>query len=123
MAELARDYHEELQHDTEPPETELREQKIKQVLENVATTPTEEQYEMMKQKLLESDIIEALKNSQNNRATGLDGATYELWKTIHARYLEDIRCNRPAFNLIGLMTKAFNDIESFGVIPSTNFAE
>ncbi|KAJ7273885.1 hypothetical protein C8J57DRAFT_1594537 [Mycena rebaudengoi] len=125
MAEMARDYHEalQLQMDGEQPPEEGREQKIRQVPENTATRPTEEQFESMKQKLLEADIAEALKFSQNNKAAGLDGATYELWKAIHARYLEDVRCNRPAFNLVILMTKAFNDIETFGVVPSTNFSE
>jgi hypothetical protein len=102
---------------------EVREAKIRTVLENITAKPTEEQYEFMKRQLLEEDVEEALKNSKNNRAAGLDGATYELWKTIHARYLEDLRCNRPAFNLIGLITKAFNDIESYGIVPSTNFSE
>ncbi|KAF8178318.1 Endonuclease/exonuclease/phosphatase, partial [Mycena galopus ATCC 62051] len=123
MAEMARDYHEKLQNDDDPPQEEIREEKIKTVLENIDAVPTEDQTEMMKRQLLEADGAEALKLSQNNKAAGLDGATYELWKVIHERYLEDVRCNRPAFNLIALMTRTFNDIESFGVISSTNFSE
>lgn len=123
MAELARDYHENLQIDENLPAEELREEKIRTVLENITAKTTDEQFEAMKRQLLEEDVAAALKNSQNNRAAGLDGATYELWKTIHTRYLEDIRGNRQAFNLIGLMTRTFNDIESFGVVPSTNFSE
>ncbi|KAJ6594783.1 hypothetical protein B0H19DRAFT_854250, partial [Mycena capillaripes] len=123
MAEMARDYHEKLQRDEDPPAEEVRYKKIERVLENISTTTTDEQYEAMRKQVLEEDVAEALKQSKNNRAAGLDGATYELWKTIHARYIEDVRCGRTAFNLIGLMTKAFNDIEDFGVVPSTNFSE
>jgi hypothetical protein len=125
MAEMARDYHEALQSqvDGDQPTEEDREQKIKQVLENISTKLTDEQFDSMRNQLAEIDIAEALKVSKNNKAAGLDGATYELWKAIHARYLEDVRCDRPAFNLVGLMTKAFNDIEAFGVVPSTNFSE
>ncbi|KAJ7133771.1 Endonuclease/exonuclease/phosphatase, partial [Mycena crocata] len=123
MAELARNYHEELQVDHNPPEKELRDEKIQKVLENISTRTTDQQFETMRRKLLEEDVAEALKHSQNNKAAGLDGATYELWKTIHARYIEDVRCGRTAFNLIGLMTKAFNNIEEFGVVASTNFSE
>jgi hypothetical protein len=123
MAEMARDYQKTLQVDENPSDVEVREAKIRTVLENITAKPTAEQYESMKRQLLKKDVEEALKNSKNNRATGLDGATYELWKTIHARYLEDLQCNRPTFNLIGLMTKTFNEIESYGVVPSTNFSE
>jgi ribosomal protein L12E/L44/L45/RPP1/RPP2 len=74
--------HKNLQVNENPLDVEVWEAKIRTVLENITAKLMEEQYESMKRQLLEEDIKEALKNSKNNRAAGLDGATYELWKTI-----------------------------------------
>jgi hypothetical protein len=76
MAELACNYREALQIDEDPPAEDLREEKIKKVLENISTRTTDEQYESMKKQLSEVDVAEALNKSQNNKAAGLDGATY-----------------------------------------------
>ena len=56
-------------------------------------------------------------------STGISGLPYELWKVLNDKYETDTKEHRPTFNLIKAFTKVFIDIEEYGVIPTTNFAE
>ncbi|KAJ7601953.1 Endonuclease/exonuclease/phosphatase, partial [Mycena polygramma] len=123
MAELARNYHNDLQVDEIEPDPELRAKAITEVLENIETRTTESQFASLQAQTTEKDVTEALLCAQNNRAAGIDGLIYELWKTVNARYLEDERSGRPSFNIIQLMTMVFNDIRNFGVEEQTKFTE
>ncbi|KAJ7616192.1 hypothetical protein DFH06DRAFT_1013136, partial [Mycena polygramma] len=124
MAEmLARNYHNDLQVDEIEPDPELRAEAITEVLENIDTRTTEDQFANLQAQTTEQDVMEALLCAQNNRAAGIDGLIYELWKTVNARYLEDERCGKPSFNIIQLMTIVFNDIKNFGVEEQTKFTE
>jgi hypothetical protein len=68
-------------------------------------------------------VLEALKLSDNEKAAGLDGTIYELYKTLQERYCEDVKCGQDAFNIIATLTAVFNDIELYGVSEGTNFSE
>lgn len=71
----------------------------------------------------EEEVEKALKVSKNNTATGLDGISYEFLKTLNDRYTEDSKQEKPAFNVVSLLTAVFTDIQLHGLIPSTKFAE
>ena len=123
MANLARDYHEQLQQDnTELSEME-REEAINTVLEVINIRITETDQSNLARKLSNTDIQDALKLSANGKAPGINGITYEVWKFLDAKYIEDYNSEKPSFNIIEVMTKVFNDIETHGLINDSNFSE
>ena len=125
MANLARNYHESLQyHDETNREPDInRQREIKQVLDNLQRKLTADQEAMLKEITPRENFEMALKFSRTDSAAGLDGATYNLWKTLHARFLEDERNKRPSFDVLKLMVAAFQDIEEHGVDTTIPFSQ
>jgi hypothetical protein len=125
MAELARNYHNHLLQaglDTPPDDREII---ISEVLATVLpedTLPNSESASMGN-RLSEQEVLEALKSSKNGTATGVNGLPYELWKILNNRHEIEAKTERPTFNIIKVFTRVFNDIEEYGVVPTTNFAE
>ncbi len=123
MAELARDYHENLQKlekDVAPGE---REAAIQSAIGRIDATLSDEQADKLGAQITELEVAEALQLSKNGSAAGLDGLPYELWKVLSERYKEDVELERPAFDVVGLLAKAYQDIQNHGAVPDTNFAE
>ncbi|KAJ7605533.1 Endonuclease/exonuclease/phosphatase, partial [Mycena polygramma] len=123
MATMARDYHNRIQTERSDTPPQVREEKIKTVLERTVRKTTVEQNDTLKAKLTIEDVRHALKMSANFKAPGLDGITYELWKTLDARYQTAISLEKPAFDILGSMLKVYNDIESYGMVPGTGFSK
>ena len=124
MAELARDYHESLQKEgilNMGPEA--REESLKRPMQAIEAEVTPAQREDMKMKVSRDEVKAALKAAKDDTAAGLDGVTYELWKVIHASCEKAAKENKPGFDVLDLMTAAFNDIETNGIDKSTRFAE
>jgi Reverse transcriptase (RNA-dependent DNA polymerase) len=61
--------------------------------------------------------------SANFKAPGLNGITYELWKTLDARCQTARSLDKPAFDILRAMTQVFNEIETHGIVKGTGFAE
>ncbi|KAF8059884.1 hypothetical protein FPV67DRAFT_1390533, partial [Lyophyllum atratum] len=123
MAELAHNYHDSLQSKGDVAEPVDRRQKTEEVLEGLTKSTSEAQKQELEAVVTKAEVLEALLKSQNNTAAGLDGATYEFWKTLHNRYIEDAKQDRPAFDVVGLMTAAFVDIQRHGLVPTSRFAD
>ena len=124
MAELARDYHARLQEDgMNSLDPQSREESTHDALRSIKVKTTDEQQAYLAANVTEEDVVAALKSAQSEKAAGIDGITYEVWKSLHKRHLDDEKNGKPAFNVIRLMTAVFNDIEMYGVEKSTNFAE
>ncbi|GLB44701.1 putative RNase H [Lyophyllum shimeji] len=123
MAELARNYHDRLQSKATAVDPEIRQQKTEQVLAGITKTTSDSQKQDLGSTVTRAEVLEALSESQNNTAAGLDGATYEFWKTLHNRFVEDSKLDRPAFDVVGLMTAAFVDIQQHGLVTATRFAD
>ena len=90
MADLARDYHANLQKDepnARPPE--IREEDIQQALSAIEVRLTESQREEMGGPITYDDCELALRFSKTSSSPGMDGITYEVWKALHARFIED----------------------------------
>src|SRR5712672_680360 len=125
MAELAQNYHQNLQNDTGPsPSNEEREQQIrvsleaipaKQILENPRET-------RMNGLLDEESVSVTLKLTKNKTATRTDGCPYELWKTLKSKYDDDTIAGKPGFNIIKVLTIVYRDIQTNGLDESSNFA-
>ncbi|KAK6972174.1 Endonuclease/exonuclease/phosphatase [Favolaschia claudopus] len=90
MASLARDYHDNLQSVRPEVPPEVREEKIRTVIGRTARKITEEQKEILQRRLTYEDVQRALKMSANNKAPGLDGIPYEVWRILDDRYRTDV---------------------------------
>ncbi|KAJ3914954.1 hypothetical protein F5877DRAFT_49475, partial [Lentinula edodes] len=65
----------------------------------------------------------ALKLSANQKAPGLDGICYEIWKIIHAKYKNATAYNKEAFNIVKVLQRVYNDIETHGMAEGTKLSE
>lgn len=82
MAELARDYHDNLQRNAIPDPIEKRAATDK-VLRNIDKIVSERDKARMAEDVEPCHVEEALKLSQNGKATGINGIPYEFWKALH----------------------------------------
>ncbi|KAJ3831090.1 hypothetical protein F5878DRAFT_505542, partial [Lentinula raphanica] len=123
MADMMRTHHEQIQGDETDTNEHERETAIAEALERIDTHITEEANESLNQKLTDEDVREALKLSANHKAPGLNGISYEIWKTINARYQNAKAHNKPAFNIVKTLRMVYNEIETFGIAPRTTFSE
>lgn len=126
MAELARDYHENLQKHDPSVETMEREECIKGSLGAIQTVRIlPHQIENLKRNITEEEVETTLKQSKNNKSPRLDGVTYELWKMIHESHCENLNkgLEDESFDILKLLTACFNDIENHGMAKLTNFTE
>ena len=68
-------------------------------------------------------VKKALMLAKNNSATGLDGCPYELWKKLDKLHVEAQKMNRHSFNVVGILTAVFQDIQRHGIAQDTKFTE
>ena len=123
MANLARDYHEQLQQDNAELDEIEREQALRTALEIIDIRVAEADEANLARKLSNTDTQDALQLSASGKAPGINGITYEVWKFLDMKYMEDYKSENPSFNIIEVMTKVFNDIETHGLIKDSNFAK
>src|SRR5271154_2086584 len=123
MAEIARNYHDQLQlQDLTMGPDHAR------AMEKVLNTITEKtpQVDKLKLKTLlaEEEVLQALNASPSGKAAGMDGIPYELWKTLHNKSLniEHHPTNKKPMNIIKVLTAVYNDIEIHGVDEKTKFS-
>ncbi|KIY49438.1 hypothetical protein FISHEDRAFT_72761 [Fistulina hepatica ATCC 64428] len=91
MAELARDYHNNLQN--ADLDRGLHEDRARIIEEVISTIPgsrkvTQEQKASLSGPFLEEEVRSALYQSKNGKAAGLDGVQYEVYKTLDQRYVQ-----------------------------------
>ena len=129
MAELTRDYHENIQKIGINPDNTLRDQCTQEALASIRKTTSEDQKNLLKKIVTEEEVEEALQKSQNLKSPGMDGITYELWKFLNQIYKESLENNDPEnekeqekFNIIKLMTEVFNDIQKYGLSRLSKFS-
>ncbi|KAI1792645.1 Endonuclease/exonuclease/phosphatase [Ganoderma leucocontextum] len=125
MADMAREYHDTVQCDEAGPAAGRdRETDINVALNSLDARVSEEQAEMLNSLIDYEDCDRALRVAKGGTAPGLDGIQYEVWKTMHARYIEDSRfSNRSALNILKLLQAAFRDIQTHGVCERAGFAD
>ncbi|TFY82529.1 hypothetical protein EWM64_g1481 [Hericium alpestre] len=126
MAALARSYHDDLQSQGRdatrtPDEAHLNTEAVinsipdDQQLPNNANTHLD-------QLITRMDVEEALRTSKNGTATGVDGCPYELWKKMHELYTKALKTGEQAFDIVGTLTRVFNDIQTHQVTEGTDFS-
>lgn len=125
MAEMARTHHMNVQRDEEGTKpAEEREKDIQTALSSVDTNVTRQQADELGARLTYDECALSLRFAKNGTAPGLDGIPFEFWKALHARHVEDLRfAERADFDVVRLLTAAFEDMRVYGVDPETSFTQ
>lgn len=124
MAEKARNYHESLQSGDRNPGLDPDPAKLERILQNVTTRTTPDQKSDLAKPLAWGKVHNALSDSGNDRAAGLDGIPMELWKRMSSLFdaFSESETN-PYCDIVKMLTKVFNDVEYHGISPSAKFNE
>ncbi|KAJ7145028.1 hypothetical protein C8R46DRAFT_843188, partial [Mycena filopes] len=129
MAEIARDYHNDLQVDDSEIDLAAKDRAIGEVLEGMDNLEEDPNMDILRKLVTEEDILQALQQSHTGTAAGIDGIPTELWKKLNELFLESERAPRgrdapeqPSFDVIKVLTKVYNSIQKDGVIEGTQFA-
>ncbi len=124
MAKMARRHHMDVQRDDPSAKAaNEREADITIALDSLDASLTEDQAEKMGEAFTYEECERSLRFAKNGTAPGLDGIPFEFWKALHARYIEDKRFpDRANFNVMELLTAAFEDARIHGVSTRTSFA-
>ena len=125
MVNLARNYHNNLQHQGIMAQTEHeRTRDIDHTLRAIPPTQLidDPNRSPMSETATEPHVKRALKFVKNNTTTGMDGCLYELWKALDQHHTENTNLNKPRFDICGTLTKVFQDIQTHRVDERTNFA-
>jgi hypothetical protein len=132
MAEVAKNYHRDLQADESAHTPTERQRKTAELMDNMSAHITDEQADAMDKKVTYLQVEKALKTSKNWSAAGKDGLPYELWKTLHERYTREEKAKNDGgddddkpnpLNILELMVAAFNDVEEHGLTKNSKLAE
>ena len=122
MAELARNYHERLQTVDRDPTEEPNPQDIARILDHVRRSLSAEQRTNLAKRIKMNEIKEAMTNSANGKAAGMDGIPVEMWKKLSEEYDSEPEDGpHTKCNIVKVMVKVFNDIETFGLQPGSKF--
>ena len=124
MAQIAKEYHEQLLTIDRDPKEEPDEEKLDKVLENINTKLSAENVENLRKTVSEEEVITALMDSANDKAAGLDGIPMELWKLLHQQYKSAAEKERHKYcNIAQVLAKTFQNISENGIAEDTNFSE
>jgi len=120
IAALASNYHNELQ--SEGLVEDLTDEKVQEILDHLIPHVTQPDKARLAEYLKESKVKQAIRNLPNEKAPGIDDIPHKLWKQITARNENDKRAGVVFFNVAKVLTKVYNDIEMYGVDPTTEFS-
>ena len=124
MANLARHYHEQLLAVDRDPHQEPDAEKLATALRDVDTSLSQTDADNLSKTLNEEEIAEAIMNSANDKAAGLDGIPTELWKLLHQQYKSAKPDERHKYcNIAQVLAETFNDIATTGIREGTGFNE
>ncbi|TFY61694.1 hypothetical protein EVJ58_g4350 [Rhodofomes roseus] len=123
MAELARNYHNDLQKEgTDDTSERARTERIKDLLNQTKPLEYSPELQDLTEHISEQCIKDALLKTQTGKASGLDGIPYELWTTlqkIHAQTDE----SEASFNVLALLEILYNDINRYGIEENCEFTD
>ena len=126
MADLAKDYHKNLQSADLLPDSEDHEESRNLVLAEIPIhqTLSKEDAAAMNCNMTEKQLEGALHLSKNGSATGIDGCPYELWKKLKSVFdtAADDASEKARFNITKTLTTVLTDIQEYGIDDKTSFA-
>jgi len=125
MAQLTRDYHDNLQNEGlyNINNQEEHENKTNAFLQNIPREQTVQEHENspMNWAIKKEQVREAIIAAKNGSATGMDGCPYELWKKLVNEHDTQTKKNKPSFDITQTLTKVLQDIQMNGIDARTNF--
>ncbi|KAJ3964453.1 hypothetical protein EV361DRAFT_978397 [Lentinula raphanica] len=119
MADMMRNHHNSIQDDKEPPDPITRLQATQRVLSRNNCRVNENHQRILGTKLTNKDVEGALHLSANHKAPGLNGISYEVWKTVHSRFTNAAAHNTRSFNIVETLRMARVFTSPGRVIPVT----
>ncbi len=115
---------ETLQNDGLDIEEETRDRAMSEVLgSNIMVRPSKENKENLETKTSRDETLKLLRLSKNDSAPGINEATNKFFKVFNDCFTEDERKGLLSFDIVGILTEVFNDIEEYGIDTSTCFTE
>lgn len=125
MADIAARYHTGLQHNGQRPNQEPDRAEIGEILNNMRAKLSAESKKKLSEAMDEERVREAIRETNREKAPGLDGIPIELWKSLDDQFLasEKEGVTNPKCNIVRLLTRVFNDIEQNGMEEVANFNE
>jgi len=119
MANLARNYHENLQ--TDGLSDNVSEEEFNDVLSSLKHKLSQHDKNKLATFLTRTEIKQALKDLPNGKAAGIDGIPHELWKALLTRFENKKRTDELQFDIIKCLTLIYNDIEQHGISAPSEF--
>ena len=124
MAEIAREYHEQLLAVDRDPGEEPDEGKLAKVLENMKTELSPEGVSILRGDINEEEVALAIADTASDKAAGLDGIPVELWRLLHQQYKSAEENERHKYcNITRVLARVFKDVSVNGITEGTNFNE
>jgi len=122
MAEMARNYHDKLQTQDRNPENEPNPQTMNEVLNHISRRLTTKQRGDLAKRVKRQDVSNALTNSANGKAAGMDGIPMEMWKKLNEECTPEIEeTSNNKCDIIEVLVRVFNDIAIHGIQPGSGF--
>ncbi|KAG1760805.1 hypothetical protein EDD22DRAFT_848230 [Suillus occidentalis] len=125
MAELVRNYFDNLQTEGLAPNDE-QEEALKSVLNSVTIKLSPAEKLELKNRLTKANVEEVLRLLPSGKAPGIDGVPYEFWKWVNEKSKSAPRTqdkNEMHLNFMKCLMAVYNDIELNGVATGSCFAE
>ena len=127
MAELARNYHNDLQNEglRLPPNSPEYARKSQATLNEIPAsqklpdTPDDES----DWEITPEQVKKAIHIAKSGSATGVDGCPYELWKVLDAHFEKAKKEEKEGFDIAYALTVVFTDIQEHGTDERSGFAD
>jgi hypothetical protein len=127
MAEIARDYHNDLRSDGTDIAQEARYEAQEEALNALSQPRAELNMKTLSEMLTEDDVLKALIEAASGRAAGINGFTTEFWRRLESIHEENMKKEKDGTSpktcdIIKVLTWVYNDIEKHGMVEGTEFS-
>ncbi|KAJ7690926.1 hypothetical protein B0H14DRAFT_2229980, partial [Mycena olivaceomarginata] len=114
MAEMAQAYYDSIQ-EKDLPDEYGRMMATEITLEHCDVHLSENEYADMDEELTAEDLVEALRLSNNGKAPGMDGITYEFYKLLNIIFKQSKGSDKEVFDVLSFLKKLYQDIEKHSI--------
>jgi hypothetical protein len=128
MAEIARDYHNDIQSDGINATQNERKEAREEALASLPQVSDEVDMKPLSEKLTEDDVLKALLEAAPGKAAGINGFATEFWRRLdsidkeNAKNANDRTPPKRTCDIVKVLTWVYNDIEEFGMAEGTEFS-
>lgn len=125
MAEVAATYHERIQHNDQDPTLGPGRTTLENVLNPIRAKLSEASKGKLCEDIDKESVREAIRNTNPEKAPGLDGIPVELWKAPDSQFQVKRGNNNtsPRCNIVWVLTQVYWDIEEYGMDMEAGFNE